>query len=1210
MSGITSFTAIAADSAINFTWTVGADITVTNISKITIILNDFGVGVMEQYNVSATTIAQETGEVSVTLTSKITSFGGKALKNGVEYGGAILINTTTSSYSSQLISSVRPLSVPLKPVITVTATESQIHIKLTNYEADAHSSTGFSDLIAINVFLSEETTKYFRLVQLTPSDFGADLKTRKSLIHGEDGLVILNGKKYEVSLQAVNILGPSPISNTFEVTPSDLPGTIIDKLAMPRIVYDGSSVASAVILFGNTDDRAILSTAGYPVLDYKVYRYGVDVSDNKIESSKVLVSTITTLDPSSGLSTTPDVSYNFGSPSVNYPFRVFDTSVVLGTKYIYSIAGSNSNGTGIENYCDIMRAGKLADAPTLTLTPTDTNVSASAVVPANMGGFVPYTTAPDASGAVRNFFRYTWYVPDNSSVLQEVSVVDSSASSVSSSVALTNGITYTVKAQAITIYNNTPYYGAQATKTSTPYGKPPAPAALTISAVDANGPINGGLDFSWNAVTNKAGSTGDITYTIYSANQWGKYVQARDISGTTYRLTGLSNGGSLPFYVAANIFNTDASAIITGEYTLQQNASPFRLPNNAINLKVQRPGDSSFNILFDVSGNITGRPSSNIRSKVVVQELSGTVLVGVSSEYIINDNGSKIQSHSGVRGKSYQIDVFTGIFDGIKTYYNSTPTTISRTMYGFPDAPQNLQVQAMNGGFRVTWDKPANLNGTSLSGYRIVRGVSPGFTTVTTILGTEIEYFVAQGFTNGSLVNISVFTQASAEHETLPIESATPAGPVGVTPGNAPNAPTNLSANGADSQVTLTWTRDNDVAGYQVTQDDNPVYTRKYSDGNGAGWTFGVSTIEFIAPSLSNGTSYTFKISSFNTINSSNIYSPDTSISAVPFAAPSIPQSLTCTVASQSITSKWSAPSSTAGANLGDNGPILYRLIIDASYVDASLNPVTTNILDLKGIKSTEIPYTFAGTSLLNGRRYLVKVAAYFVNSKSKAEYVSNYTSQAIVVVNAPPQDVSGLTIVPGDKQNVLSWSNPTDGIAYPRTQIKIYRKFNTGSESLIATLTPASITTYTDTTLLNGGTYTYKVVSEHSSPAQQPSGVSIFGIPFGKPILVSATPNVGGSSTYNLQINKNGSNLLDYVAIGALPDGSGNVAIPVVQGTVPANAVYSGAAGATFDANQLYTLTLTMGVNVNAVLAVIENSAGFITKTIPIGIITTFGNL
>jgi hypothetical protein len=75
------------------------------------------------------------------------------------------------------------------------------------------------------------------------------------------------------------------------------------------------------------------------------------------------------------------------------------------------------------------------------------------------------------------------------------------------------------------------------------------------------------------------------------------------------------------------------------------------------------------------------------------------------------------------------------------------------------------------------------------------------------------------------------------------------------------------------------------------------------------------------------------------------------------------------------------------------------------------------------------------------------------------------------------------------------------------------------------------------------------------------------------------------------------------------LNDACGNVAIPVKTGTVPATAVYTGLSTPTTDANQVYSLELDMGVNVVAVLAIIENSAGFITKTIPTGT-SAFGSV
>ena len=1225
MSGITSFTAIGADSALDFAWTVNTSlITVANITKITIILNDFGAGSMQQYNITPVISENSSGEQSVTRTAKITTFAGVALQNGVEYGAAISINTATNVYSTQLTGSIKPLNVPSRPQLVVTSRESAIDIKITNYKPNADATTGFSDLTSINVFISSAgtTPKSFRLIQLTPGDFGADLKGTYSLEDGVGDLEIINGIEYEVAVIASNLLGQSQISETFVVTPNDLPGTIADKTALPQVVYDGTSTASAVVLFGNTNDQASLATAGIPILNYKVYRYGVDASGNFKQDTQVLIKNIVT-DSSTGLSATPDLSYNFGG--VNYPFRVIDATVVLGTEYKYSIVGTNKNGVGIENFCDLMRAGKLPDAPTLTLTPGNETVTATAVKPANMGGFIPYTTIPDASGAFSYYFRYAWYVPDASGVLQQIdnTYLTRATTPVSPPTLLLNGTTYTVKAQTITKYQGVSYFSTPAIATSVPYGPATAPAGLVLSSTDANGPLNGALDLSWNAVTNKNGSTGALTYSVLVQDASAiLQVVASGIDATTYRLTGLTNGTSYTIAVRADVYNTEINQSVAGTNSSTASATPFRLPEPVTNLRVTRPADSSFNILFDVCGNITGRGNDNIRTRVIVQELSGTIFTGVSNETVLTGIGAKSWTYNGTKGRSYQIDVISGVNNSV-IYYNSDSVSVKRTMFGTPDAPVNFLAVALNGGFRVTFDKPVDLKGTTLSGYRIVRGSqAAGYITIASI-SKDVEYYIAQNFTNGSTLNISIFTQCIADFEANPIESIA-AGPITITPAAAPSAPQNLTAVGADGQVTLTWTKDPEVTGYQVTLDDNPTYSRTYILSDGSGWTFGAGTaISFVASGLTNGTTYAFKVSAFVTNSGSSVYSPDTSISAVPFAAPSPPQNLTCTVASQSITSSWDAPSSTAGANLGDNGPILYNLIIDASYTDASNVSVTTRVLNQSGITATQIPYVFASSSLLNGKRYNVKVSAYFINTNNNNKYESNYTSSVFVVVNPPPQDVSGLTVVPGNFQNALSWTNPTDALTYPRVNVKIFQKLGSGTESLLTTLTPIVVsgsstmpTTYTATGLQNGGAYTYRVVSEHSAAAQQPAGVIRTGMPFGKAVLMSATPATSGSSQYSLTINKNGSNLLDYVAIGALPDGSGNIAIPVLQGTISATAIYSGEAGSfsgggAFAANQQYTLVLNMGVNVNAVLAIIENGAGFITKTVPTGVQTAaFGQL
>jgi hypothetical protein len=1221
--GISSFSATAGDSTLTFSWDVCANLLhPDNISKITIYLNDFGGSPIVSYPVKPVIeIDEASGLVNgITKSFTITEYNGAALKNGVSYGASILISDVDgASHSYSLSRPIKPLSIPVKPEPHIYASESKIHVSLKNFTQNADANSGFSPITNIHVYLSNTDNESFVVYTFRPSDFGANFGGYKQI----DNLD--NGSKYEVAVAVENALGVSPISDTVEVEPSDLPGTIVDKVAVPTLVFDASkNIKEATILFGYTDDTPLLSTNNIPVQFYQVYRFSVDGSDVAIDTSKSLVQKVM-LD-ASGVSLTPDLSYNFGA--VNYPFKVSDSSVVLGTKYVYGIAGTNSNGEGVMNYTHVMRAGVTADAPSVTLTPTDGDVLANAVKPAEMGGFLPRVTAPDASGVVQYFFRYTWSYLDASNIKQVVSQVTSAGKDVSSGMSLVNGRTYTVEAEAISQYESVYYYGAKASANSVPYGQAPAPTVFDLFAVNSNGPLNGALDASWNAVTNKNGSTGDITYSILVADVSGvMQVFASGIRTTTYQLTGLTNGETYEVKVRADVMNSEINETVAGIKSVSKSATPFALPTDASGLTLTRLASDTITFAFDACANSTGLGLASFRSKVIVQELSGNVYTGVSSEYLIQGNEIKSITYSGVTGKSYEFAVTTGVSDETNNiYYNKTSQIRQATMYGIPDAPNNFAVVALNNGFRVTWDEPSNLRGTKLSGYRIVRGIAPGYTTVAT-LGTEVEYYVAEGYANNTPVNVSIFSIASAEYETSEILSAA-LGPIAVIPNPAPGFAQNLTASGSDSQVSLTWTRDNDVVGYQITQDDNPTYERAYALGDGSGWTFGVNVVTFIAPNLVNGTQYTFKVSSYKMSGTSKIYSIDSSVPAVPFAAPTAPTNLICSVASQSISSTWNAPSSTAGAGLGDNGPLLYRLVIDASYTDmsgATQIPNTKNVLDQDGISLVDIPYIFSGSSLNNGKSYLVKVQAYFVNNINQQRYPSAFTSPVLVIPNPPPQDVSDLTIVPGNNQNVLSWVNPTDTSSnlYPRTKIEIYSRVDattgTGSaygvETKIADLSP-DVTTYTASNLLNGALYRYKVVSIHSSPAQQPAGAVITGMPFGKAVLVSATPNTSGSSTYSLTINKNGSNLLDYVAIGALPDGSGNISIPVLQGTVPVTAVYSGASGATFAANQFYTLTINMvdkdnnPVNVDAVLVIIENGAGFITRTIPTGVTTTFGRL
>jgi hypothetical protein len=1229
MSGITIFSASAANGALTFSWDVCANlINKDNIKSIILHLNDFaheiGSGAISSYTLPSSTVTDlNTGNVTdIVKTFTVTTYNGVPLQNGILHGAAIYIQLKNgTSHYKALEAPIKPLSVPDTPIFEAVASEGAISFKLINYtnpitgaSLNGEGVTGFEPLTKVFIYLSNNTAKTFQIVEIDDVEgaFGENLDQYYKI---ED---LENANDYEVSISSENSLGMSPMSITLIRTPSDLPGMINDKIALPTIVYDESNVLSATVLFGDADDQVSLLSTDKPITSYIVYRYTVNLLDQPVENTKTTVATIIT--DASGLSVTKDASgviITYTYDSVDYPFKVTDATVVAGTKYIYGIAGINTNGEGVINYTNVMRAGKLAEPPTLTLTPTDEDVLATAVRPINMGGFLPIVSV-DGSGVSHYLFRYMWSYLDASGEKQIVATVDSSASSVSSGETLENGKIYTVEAQLITEYETVRYYGLPVSKTSVPYGDAAAPENFTLSAVDEEGPLNGALYASWDEVTDKNGSTGALTYSILVEDGSSvMQVVASGIVTTTYTLTGLVNGTTYTITVRADVYNTEIMSSVPGTQSEQEEATPFKLPSAASNLRFTRPSDASLVFIFDACSNETGLGGSAERYKINVYELvTDGVYSDVSAEYVLDGAGVKSLTYSGVNGNSYEFILVTGVYDGTNIYYNTTSQSRKATMYGTPDAPESFAIQPLAGGFRATWDAPINLKGTKLEGYRII---SDEINTVVS-LSKDVEYYIATGFTNGQVYPITIKTIASALYETNEILSEV-AGPINTTPGAGPATPQNLVATGANSKVTLSWTRAAGVSGYQVSLNDNPTYTRLISAGNGDGWTFGVSTISFEAGSLTNGTVYKFKVSAFNVISGNKYYSAsEAEIEAVPFAEPGPPQSLNCSVLSNTIISSWSAPTITAGAGLAGNSAIKYRLTIDASYTDASGLPVTTQVLNKFDITTTSETFSSA-VSLVNGKLYLVRVYAYFTGSDGITNYVSSPAGPALVIPNPPPQDVSGLTIVPGNNQNVLSWVNPTDTSVnlYPRTKIEIYRRVDSttgtgsayGAETKIADLS-ANITTYTDSLLLNGALYRYKVVSLHSSNAQQPAGAVVTGMPFGKAILVSATivpdPLV---TKYNLLLNKNGSNLLDYVAIGALPDGSGNVSIPIIQGTVPANVTYGGLTdNATYAANQFYTLPLNMGVKVNAILAIIENGAGFITKTVPTGTNTTFGQL
>jgi len=1196
MSGITSFTATALNKAIKFDWAVTSAVNQGNIQAITLILNDYD-ATKGAFTVSVKPIVftnELSGEVTgITQTYTITSDAcGNSIANGDSYGAVLSIKAGGITYTRALSGIARALTVPDKPNVTVFALESKIKVKLNNYTSGTHSTVGFSPLTTVHIYVANPSVPTFTVSTIDATTLGTDYLNEMTI----DLDATANGVYHEVSVQTENSQGYSTISETYVVMPTNLPNPVAISKAISTIEYNtdngiNENATTNTVLFNNSPDQAGLLEESIPILNYKVYRYEVDSTDQRVSSSKTLIQTIAV--DASGLSTNVDgsgviITYPYGG-TLSYPFRVIDSNVDLGTKYIYGISSTNSNGEGEEGFTNVMRTATLASAPVISSVAGDgkLTINVSPVVNQSGNPYVPnkaiisvYTL--DGSGIA------TYNLNSQEKILDASGNVEVTG--------LTNGTLYYYTAAAVTSgssYLTREYTGLYATpKTSTPYGQASAPSSVTILSVANGVPLDGKLDVSWNAVTNKNGSDGAITYSVFA----GGVLKASGLSTLYARITDLSNGVLTAVTVRADVYNSEIQANVSGALSNAVNRTPFALPPDASGLTIFNTSQTDLSLNFILDNVPTGFAAAALR--YVIVDASSASTYSSAPGQIANS-----VQFTGAIGSSVTYEITSGIYNDelSQAFFNTSNKTISSTFYGTPQAVRNLVLMPMDGQVRMTWDSPGNMRGVTLSGYNIyVNNLVTPFTQ----LSAMPETYTVTGLTNDVSYNIQIAAYGTAFGVTGQIiGTISTAGRV--TPKVGPSAVSGLTGFPDAGQITFQWDRDISANGYKIVKDDEPLVQLSISDqtGSGSGFSWTSETITYVASGLTNGTAYSFKISSYIVSSGVFVYSPDTEIVMTPFAAPNQPTNLAVSVDDRAIFATWVAPTVTAGAGVAGNQPLRYRFVVDASYQDMSGSTViatyTQNVTDASNI--SDLSYNVQGSMLNNGGQYIVKVLAYFIGADGGV-YQSAFTS-IYVKVNPKPQNVSNLVATPGDKQILLSWSSPTDGSFYNRTGIDIFRSDVSGNSRINL---EANDTSYLDTANYNGRATTYKVVSYHDSNVAQVDGVSVVSTSFGKPFIATGTtpvPNTENASSYTIYINKNGSDLLDYVAVGALSDASGSVEIPVLQNSF-GNVQYSGSIDnvAKTEANQVYPWTIDLGTPVKAVLAIIENGAGFLTTTIPTG--------
>jgi chitodextrinase len=421
------------------------------------------------------------------------------------------------------------------------------------------------------------------------------------------------------------------------------------------------------------------------------------------------------------------------------------------------------------------------------------------------------------------------------------------------------------------------------------------------------------------------------------------------------------------------------------------------------------------------------------------------------------DTGSTIATttttsftHSGlVPGTTHNYRV--SAFDAVPNHSPWTDPPVSVTTpvpdSDAPSVPTGLVGTAVSASqIGLSWN-PSTDN-VGVTGYYVYNADTGG-----TVKIVNTNSFSHTGLTAGTTYNYRVSSFDAAGNNSPwtdpPVSVTTP-----VPDSAAPSVPTGLTGKAvSQARIRLSWTASTDnvgVTGYLVYDADT---------GSTIATT---TTTSFTHSGLVAGTTYNYRVSAFDAVpNHSPWTDPPVSVTTLPpdTTAPSTPtEILASAVSSSQINLSW------AGST--DNVQ------------------VTRYIVRRDGVKiATPVSTSYADTGLSAATTYSYTVAARDAAGNISPNSASVSVTTASAADTMPPSTPTGLTgAAAGSTGANLSWSASTDDVG-----VTAYIVLRNG----IQVATPAA-TSYTDTGLSAGATYSYTVAARDAGGNISPNSASV----------------------------------------------------------------------------------------------------------------------
>lgn len=463
----------------------------------------------------------------------------------------------------------------------------------------------------------------------------------------------------------------------------------------------------------------------------------------------------------------------------------------------------------------------------------------------------------------------------------------------------------------------------------------------------------------------------------------------------------------------------------------------------------------------------------------------------------------------------------------------ATPTAVQATA---PSPPRNLTASGSTGSVRLSWTAPISDGGSAITGYSVYRGTLAGGESPTPV-ATRVT---GTSFTDSALVNgTTYYYQVTAVNA---VGTSTPSNEASATPQAAvPTAPQGLAASGGNGLITLSWSAptsdgDSSITGYNVFRGTAPGAEPLTPIATG------LTVTGYTDHTVVSGTTYYYKVTASNAVGPSPMSNEVSASPQVAATAPSPPQNLMASGSNGSVRLLWTAPTSNGGSAITS-----YNVYRGTAPGGESPTPAIT------GVTGT----SFTDTSLANGTTYYYEVTA--VNAVSPSTASNEASATPLATAPTVPQSLAASG---GNGVLTLSWSAPASDGGSSITGYNVYRGMAPGAESTTPIATGVTLTGYTDSGVVNGTTYYYKVTATN---AVGPSAMSN---------EASATPQVPATAGFVRRVASsvvNGTRTSTTLTVGT-PGVNGGHSL-VITLLLSSTSSISGAVSATDTASNSYVL-------------------------------------